>query len=293
QWALVRVGRTSIADYLALAQGLQGSRERAVASLLIDRLQYVGNYLVEEGDRERYRSWLASLLKPAAQELGFAAAPGDSDDRKTLRATVFQALGNAGDPQAIAAARRLAEQALHAPAAVDANLASAALRIAARNGDAALYDRFLAAMSAAPTPEWTFRFLSALTAFRDEALIRRSLDLALSPRLRAQDLPAFTSQLLANPAGQRLAWEFLKAHWPELQTRVVSFGGGGAVGALGSICEAGMGGDVERFFAAHRAPGAERTVRHSLEDIRNCVELKSRQQKPLHDWLQRSAAAAR
>ncbi len=299
QWALVRVGRAAIADYLRLAEGLRDSRNLTVASLLIRRLQTIGSVLAQS-DRPAYRAWLAKLLAPAAADLGFTApaaggaadlgAAADSDDRRTLRATVFAALGDADDAAAIAAARRLVEQALANPAdpkAVDPDLANAALPIAAAHGDAALYDRYLAAKDAAKTPEQSFRWLMALTAFHDPALVRRSLDLALSPAMRAQDLPAFTGALLGEDESRAATWEFLKAHWGTLQSKVVAFGGGGAVAALGSFCAAGAADDIEAFFTANRAPAAERTVRHSLESIRNCVDLEASLQKPLHDWIAR------
>ena len=295
QWALVRAGRTPIGDFLALAEGLRGSRERAVLGLLVDRLGYAGEHLAGPGDRPRFDAWMRDLLGPAARELGGEPVPGEPDDRKALRALLFAALGDAGDPEALGRARRLVERALASPAAVgsgsdaidpiDPSLADAAFLLAARGGDAALWDRLRAGLDAARTPEEAFRYLMALAAFRDPALVRRSLDLAFSPRIRTQDLPSLSAALLANPAARDATWAALKARWPELRERVVSFGGRGAVAALGSYCSAAAADEIARFFAANPAPGAERTLQRSLESIRACVQLEELQGERFRAWL--------
>jgi aminopeptidase N len=287
QWALVRVGRVDIRDYLKLAESLRDSRVLAVASLWIDRLERIGT-LVPQNDQPAYRARVIALLTPASKELGTSCMPGDTDDRRTLRAAVFEALGRAGDPATLAAARLWVDRAMSsgpAAEAVEPDLASAALPLAASQGDAALYERYLAAVTGAKTPEQSYQWLMALAFFEDPALVRRSLDLVTSGKLRNQDLPMFTARLLANPASRPATWTFLKDHWTDLQSKVVSFGGGGAVPALGNFCDLDSARDVETFFASHPAPAAERAVLHSVETIRQCAELKARLEAPLKRWL--------
>src|SRR5579864_7661751 len=57
-WASVRVGREPVGDYLAFAQGLQPDRNRAVLEELLGGLDFIGQNLVSDGDREEYRAWL-------------------------------------------------------------------------------------------------------------------------------------------------------------------------------------------------------------------------------------------
>ena len=67
-WASVRVGREPVGDYLAFAQGLQADRNRAVLEDVLGRLNYIGQYLVSDSDREPYRAWLRQYLTPAMKE---------------------------------------------------------------------------------------------------------------------------------------------------------------------------------------------------------------------------------
>src|ERR1700731_1252917 len=51
-WASVRVGREPVGDYLAFAQGLQSDGNRAVLEDVLGRLNYIGQYLVSDSDRD-------------------------------------------------------------------------------------------------------------------------------------------------------------------------------------------------------------------------------------------------
>jgi aminopeptidase N len=286
QWALVRNGRADVLDFIRLAEGLAGSRDLAVQQILLGRLQAIGELLVDDAHRDRYNAWLRDLVRPLAQELGWTVAPGEPDDRKVLRTVALGTLGGADDPEIRAEARRLLDRYLKDPGAVDPSLVDLAFGLSARNGDAALYDTFLKRMAAPKTPEEYYRYLFSLTSFRDPALIRRNLDLALSDQVREQDLGGVTAALLGNSASRQQAWDLLKKNWPALQSKVVSFGGRGAIPALAAFCDETALKDIEQFFAENRAPGAERALKRSLEEIRGCVEMKKAQGGRVGGWLE-------
>jgi aminopeptidase N/puromycin-sensitive aminopeptidase len=84
-WASVRVGREPVGDYLAFAQGLQSDRNRAVLEDVLGRLNYIGEYVVSDSDRDAYRAWLRQFLSPAMTEVGYESKPGESDEQRTLR----------------------------------------------------------------------------------------------------------------------------------------------------------------------------------------------------------------
>ncbi len=136
-WASVAIGEQQIGDYLALAEGLQADRTRAVLAQLTLKLEFISNYLVSDADRAGYEQWVRRLLTPAAGELGWRPKPGESDETKSSRARVMYTLGYAGkDPAVIADARRLTEKALQDPTSIDPTVAVAAFSLAAQNGDA-------------------------------------------------------------------------------------------------------------------------------------------------------------
>jgi aminopeptidase N len=115
--------------------------------------------------------------------------------------------------------------------------------------------------------------------------VERTVRLIDQGKVRQQDYPRFFSALLANPAAQQSAWNYLKEHWEALAEKVTTFGGRGAVSALANFCSAEQQQDVKQFFSAHRVPGAERALQQSLEQMNNCIEFKQTQQKNMDQWL--------
>jgi aminopeptidase N len=293
EWASVRVGRQPIGEYLAVADGLGAERERAVVEQLTGQLEYIGERLLTDSDREPYQQWVRVLLSPAAKELGWQPIVGESDDRKTLRARVLSTLGSTGrDPEVLAQARRLAQQALDNPAAVDGTMAYTVFSLAALNGDAALYDKIMERMKKAGSPEEYYNLMGALTQFGDPKLLERTLQFALTPEVRSQDMPGVIAGVMENSLGSRLAWDFVRAHWAEIQKELGGFNSGTLVAATGAFCDAGLQQEVKDFFSAHKVPAAERTLRQSLERVNYCLDFKSQQANQLAAWLQRHGSSA-
>jgi aminopeptidase N len=285
-WASVRIGREPVGDYLAFAQGLQADRNRAVLEDVLGRLNYIGQYLVSNSDRDSYHTWLRQYLAPAMKEVGWEPKAGESDEQKTLRARLFNALGfDARDPETLTQARKIADQVLVDPSSVDRELASGAFPLAALNGDAAFYDKVMAAMKNPKSPEEYYMYFFTLPQFGDQQLLQRTLDYSISPDVRSQDALQLVTSVLANPAGQKLAWDFIRQHWTEVEKAGGPFASAQVVGATSVFCDAGLRDQVTEFFTAHKVAAAERTYKQSIERINNCVDLKSQQETQLASWL--------
>jgi len=293
-WASVRVGQQPIGDYLALAEGLQTDRTRAVLEQMAAQVNYISEYLVTDQDRDAYEQWVRKLFSPLAKELGWSPKPGESDETKELRGRIMSVLGQAGrDPEVIAEARKLAELALKDPTAVDHTAAFTAFALSAQNGDSALYDDLMNHLQQKGSSlEEYYIYFQALSQFRDPKLLQRTLSFAVSPAVRSQDSLGLIAAVMQNPAGTRVAWDFVRAHWTDIEKVGGGFTSGEVVGATSSICEAGMRDEVQDFFSTHKVPTAERTLKQSLEKMDYCVDLKSRQTPQLASWLEHQGPSA-
>jgi len=210
--------------------------------------------------------------------LTWDAPPNETAEQRIARADVLWTLGEAArDPEVIAGAKRIAAQYMKDPASVDAVVADRALPLAVMHGDEALYQQILQHLESAATPELHSRYLGLLTAFRDPQLIARTLDYIFSDKTRTQDLPRMLAAMMFNPAARDTTWAAIKAHWSDLEAKVPTalFGVAGTVGAF---CDAQSKADVEAFFAAHPAKGAERGLRRGLEAIDTCMAFRKAQQ---------------
>src|ERR1700733_852984 len=286
-WASVRVGGEPVGDYLAFAQDLGSDSNRAVLDNVLARLNYIRQYLVTDGDGESFRVWLRQYLRPILNNVGWEAKPGESDEMKTLRGHVFTQLGWDGrDPEVQAHARKIVDQVLSDPSSVDRELAIAALAVTALNGDEAYYNRLMAALENAKSPEEYYMYFFTLPNLGDPKLLQRTLEYALSSQVRSQDSPQLLTGVMFNASdGGKMAWDFIVSHWDAVQKAGGEFGGGAIVGATGSFCDAHMRDRVVEFFTTHKIESAERTYRQSIERIDTCVDLKSQQAQQLASWL--------
>jgi aminopeptidase N/puromycin-sensitive aminopeptidase len=260
---------------------------------VLGRLNFIGQYLLTDGDRESYRAWLRQYLKPVLKDVGWEPKPGESDEQRTLRARVFNSLGyDARDPEVLAQARKLADKALDDPASVDREMAGGAMALAALNGDQAFYDRLMTAIKNPKSPEEYYIYLFTLPQFTDPKLLQRTLDYAISPDVRSQDALGVIASVMSNPQGQKQAWDFVLAHWGAVQKAGGPFASAQVVGSTGSFCDAQMRDQVADFYAAHKIEAAERTYRQAIERINNCVDFKSQQEPRLAAWLGQHGSSA-
>jgi aminopeptidase N len=284
--ASVMVNREPIGDYLNLAEGLKSDRNDAVLGQLLPQLTYIGERLTNDADRVAYSRWVRQLLSPLAEEVGWAAKPGQRESLSALRANLLFSLAYVGqDPQTQALAHKLAEQALADPNSVNHEVAYAAFRVSASNGDAPLYDSIMADLRRAKTPEIYFRDVGALSRFRDPKLVERTLQFALSPDMRSQDSPYVISSVMQNPSAEKQAWSFVQEQWPSIEKLGGPYAGAAIVQATGSFCDVGMRDEVKTFFTAHPVSGAQRSLKQAMERMNYCVEMRTLQQEPLASWL--------
>ena len=57
------------------------------------RLSAIDEDLVSEAARPKFAPFVRSLLRPLLDDIGFAGAAGDSDERRSLRAVLIGTLG--------------------------------------------------------------------------------------------------------------------------------------------------------------------------------------------------------
>jgi aminopeptidase N len=285
-WAMVLLGEVNVAEQLALFDRLRHDRERAVVDAILVKLQAIGEDVVSEQDAPAFRRWVAAYLKPLLGEMGWTPAPNEPDERKRLRASVAGILGDiARDPETLRKARELSEAALRDGNAVDPTLLDVVVPLAAKNGDAALMQKYKAAIAAATSPGEYYRYLYALIAFEDPALSKEAQAAALAPEMRNQDLPGFIGSMFENPELRAENWAFVKANWGELQKKFTPWGGAAIVGSTGHFCDPKLRADIQQFFAAHPVQASDRSLAQALEKIDACVELRTLQTRNLSTWL--------
>ena len=294
-WAAVRVDHEKIGDYLTLAQGLASDRTPQVLGKLVVELAFIDDNLVTDADRQAYRSWVDSTFSPLATQLGWEQRPGDDETTETLRGDLLRVLaGVAHNPEAEAFARNIADKSLADPSSVNDALASVALPLAAQDGDEDFYNKIAEHLKQATAPEQKNLYVRTLLSFHDPKLLESTLHFAVSGA-RSQDASLIIARLIANPAGRKLGWDFVRNQWDSIKGDNGAFGGSSAsaiVASTRNFCDPEMRDQVQSFFSSHPVPAASRTLKQSLEQIGYCIDLKDRQGTELSTWLQRAGGHA-
>ena len=148
-----------------------------------------------------------------------------------------------------------------------------------------MYDRLLQVVERTTQPDLKDTATRVLTRFRSPQLAARTLEYALSARVRSQDSATLLAVMLENQDTQAQAWEFVRSHWQEILRKGPPDSGTRLVAATAAFCSAQQRQSISDFFSTHPVEGAERTLRRSLQQIDDCAHLRQSQQPLLQQWL--------
>lgn len=284
-WSLVYAGREPVTRYLQLLQALDLADDGNLTERIARSLRELGDRLVTDATRDAYQERVRNLFRPAAATLGWAGAPGETDERRRLRATLLFTLGTTGaDPETVEAARAKAERYLADPSSLDASLAEAVLFVAAWNGDAALFDKLEAKARTSKSHDELFRYLNALRGFRDPALVARALE-TIRANVQPGELYFILPDMLYRNPTRAATWEYMKAHWGEIDAHQLYFARTAFIDSLGWFCDTDHRADVESFFTKNDPKDARNSLSTALEQIDYCIDLRRQQQAPFEQWL--------
>jgi aminopeptidase N/puromycin-sensitive aminopeptidase len=287
EWAQVRSNRAPVGDYLDLSAALKGDQNAEVVSAALSGVDaIVERVAATPEEKSALAAWLRRTFSPQLEKLG-EPSQSDTPESKDLRVLLFDVLGIYGnDPKVLSQAETIAESYLADPASVDPALGQSALSVAARHGDAKLFDELQKVYETSDDPVRQSIALHMMAQFEDPALVKRSLDYATSGKVRNQDVAMQLSVSLSMPNTRDLAWNYVKSHWERVREQLTADTGGGRLaGATGSFCSAEMREDVRDFFSTHKVAASERALNQALERIKGCMEFRRLQEPNLKKWL--------
>ncbi|HUJ79711.1 MAG TPA: M1 family metallopeptidase [Nitrospiria bacterium] len=294
-WALSQLGAVVITEFLAFLLACRNDRTRVVVQALTGYLETLCFQLTEPDHRAGIAGLAREVFSPLWTAYGWDPKAGEDDEVKLARASALWAMGRlAGDPSVVHEAALRFDRMIADPSSIDPTLATplARLRAASATGEEndGQFQRFVALVERAGTPEARDRYLLALADFPDPRLARRYLDLSLTDLIRGQDCWKSIRYLLAqsaHPSVQAEAWAFMKRNWKPLREKAGSLGATRMIAGLRHVWRVDWQDDVRNFFAApdNRVAAAERVLAQTLEFIRIGAGFKLQQQPHVTAWL--------
>ena len=285
EWAQVRANTATVGDFLNLVAAVKDDPNANVVSSALDGLGAIRERVAATPEEKNaLEAWFRRNFAPQYARLGPPSA-GDSPNKKQLRALLFAALGDAKDQQVLAEAREISSSYLANPASVDPNLGQTALQITARNGDAALFDQLQKISETSTNPEIQEGALRLLAMFESPDLAQRALQYAVSDKVRNQDAAIQLAISLDTDKNRDLTWKFIQDNWNEVKKEFTPEMGSVLVGATSVFCSESARDDVSQFFSTHKVPAADQALKHAIERINGCIELRNLQEPQLKSWL--------
>ena len=259
QWAQAHAGIATVGDFLNLAAAVRDDTSPAVIDTVSTAVRGIDQQIASTPqEHAQIAAWVRKNFTPALSGLGLPA-PGDAPDKNLLRATLFKLLGDIGaDPQIIREGQQISQQYLRDPASVDPTLAARALTVAAQHGDAAFFDQVRGVSETAGDPQLRDQALQALAQFRDPALVIRTLDYAVSAKVKNQDAVRLVRIEMSDRRTRDIAWQWMQENWPRVQAQITTWGGGYLVESTGNFCSAERSSQVTEFFREHTSGGLAR-----------------------------------
>jgi alanyl aminopeptidase len=255
--------------------------------------------VVSDELRPNYARFVRKLYGERARALGWKALPGEDEDTGLLRRRLVQAVANQGEDRTlIDQAGALARRWLDDRSGIDPDMLDVALDVAARHGDRALYDRFVAEARKTKPRQERRRLIDALASFEDPAIIADTFALFLRGDFDARE----SGSLLfgGRRANRRrhaggLAFKFVKGHYDAILARMPqgTYAGGEFAAALpwtaADVCDLRQRADVETFFRdrSAKALGGPRVLAQVLERISLCSHSADAQRDSVAAFLRR------
>jgi aminopeptidase N/puromycin-sensitive aminopeptidase len=286
EWAQVRANKATAGDYLNLAAAVRSDPNVDVLSAAVGGIEVIMDRVASTADeRKALAAWICSTFGPQLAKLG-NPSEGDSSNTRELRAQLFYLLGSYGkDPGVIAQAKEIAEKYIADPGSVEGTLGQTALAVAARNGDAALFEKLQNVYENSTNPEFQQGALRLLAMFQDSTLVKRGLDFAVSSKVRNQDSAIQVSIAIQDVSTRDQAWNYVMTNWDKVQAQFTTAIGAEVVLSTSSFCSAEARDEVQKFFAEHKVANSSVSLKHAIERINGCIELRKLQEPNLQRWL--------
>ena len=296
QWALARANKATVGQVLDVVAGLRGEDDLYVLRTLSEILAWLDHNVVRPPTERAFRELADAVFRPQLEKLGWENREDDTSDEREKRQLVIGALGHtAAATEVRVEARRRILSHLDGTARLQPDVAGPIASVAAIEGDAALYDRYVSRMKDAQKtdPQEENRFRVALSDFRDPRIVERFAGSIFTDLIRDQDRAILLLRMHGLAHAREAAFRTLKAAWDEYVTKMDPGGKQRCANAPGQLTPRTLVTEATTFLLEKQTPDIKETVAQSIERMRIGSTNAERMAGELDDALGRIAQPAR
>jgi aminopeptidase N len=287
-WALVEAGRAEPPSYFELVEEIGNDDTRAVWEQVIrtfNRLDYLAR---NRPERSALQAYARAKLRPVFDKLGWDTAGAEGGDGALLRTRLIRVLGELGDEQILAEARRRFAAFQQDPAALRPALRDTVTHLVGLTADRASYDTLLALARRTKDTSERVRYYSAAASARDGALARETLDLTLTDELPNTLVSNLINTVASTGEQGDLAWAFVQKNFEALATKQgPSFRNYFVSNFMANFTDAAHAAELASFAPARATTGGQTIAARAQEAIMISADFKARALPAVDDWIKK------
>jgi hypothetical protein len=219
-------------------------------------------------------------------KLGWEGSGSDDDDSSLLRGSLIRTLGELGDEEIIAEAKRRFAAFLHNPKSLPNALRDSVTHLVGHTADRASYDTLLALARKSTVTNERLRYYFAGASARDAALARSTLALTLADEMPSTVVTGVIGTVAGSGEQPDLAWDFLRENFDALLARQgPTFRDQFIANFMTNFSDEAHAAELAAFAPVQATSGGRVMTARALEVIAISADLKARALPAVEAWI--------
>ncbi|MHC2337084.1 M1 family metallopeptidase [Bradyrhizobium sp. USDA 4454] len=285
-WALVQAGRAEAPSYLALLDALDVGDHRAVWDQVISTFATLNRLSRDRAERPVIQAYARAKLRPVFDRIGWEGGGSGDDDTALLRASLISALGDLGDADIVAEAKRRFAAFLDDPNSLPTTLRDAVTHVVGITADRKTYDQLLALARKSAATNERLRYYFAVASARDAELARATLALTLTNELPDTIITGMFNAVAGAAEQPQLAWDFVRTNFDTLLARQgPSFRDQFVPNVMTNFTDQAHAAELAAFAPSQSTTGGRVMVARSVQAIAISADLAARVLPAADAWI--------
>lgn len=285
-WAMVQAGRAAPPSYLALVETLGPDDRRPVWDQVIGTMNALNRLSRGRTERPALQAYARAKLRPVFDRLGWDGSGSGDDDTSLLRSSLIRTLGEIGDEEIIAEAKRRFAAFLQDPKSLPNALRDSVTHLAGLTADHATYDTLLTLARKSTVTNERLRYYFAAASARDVTLSRATLALTLSDEMPSTVVSGVIGAVAGSGEQPDLAWDFLQKNFDALLARQgPSFRDQFIANFMTNFSDEAHAAELAAFAPAQATSGGRVMTGRAMETIAISADLKARALPAVDAWI--------
>jgi aminopeptidase N len=285
-WALMLAGRTDAASYFGLVEALDLKDHRAVWDQVISAFTTLDRFSRDRAERPALEAYMRARLRPVFDRVGWDGSGSGDDDDTLLRAALIRALGDFGDADVAAEAKRRFDAFLKEPKSLSPALLDSVAHVVGISANRDTYEALLTLARKSTAANERVRYYDAAASARDGSLASETLALTLTNELPSTLVGGMINQVALSGWQPQVAWDFIQKNLGALTARQgPDFPDEFIPNFMTNFYDEAHAAELRQFAPAQATTGGRVMTARALESIAISADVEARVLPAVGRWV--------